>query len=73
MTFEVLINDDKSGGYDNNHNFFNERDKWASENCLSYTGMHIQDVSDVSYLWDEIAAYYFDDQKDQTLFILRWL
>ena len=73
MTFEVLINDDKSGGYDNNHEFFNERAIWASENCPSYKGVQVQDVSDNSYLWDEIGAYYFADEKDQLLFMLRWL
>jgi hypothetical protein len=70
---EILINDDKSGGYNNNHNFFSERDSWAKKNCNSYAGMHIQDVGDVSYLWDEIACYRFTDAKDATMFNLKWL
>ena len=69
---EVLINDSRSGGYENNHKYFAEIDQWARDNCKSYQGYHVQDVSDVSYQWDEIAAYLFTDNKDVNWFTLRW-
>lgn len=70
---EVLITDDKSGGYNNNHNFFKERGEWAQKHCKSFHGYDVQDVSDVSYLWDEIACYRFTNEEDVTLFTLKWL
>lgn len=69
---EVLITDEKSGGYDNNHRYFNTIHHWAKEHCASYVDMHVQDVSDVSYQWDEIAAYKFTDEKDVVIFKLKW-
>lgn len=69
---EVLISDEKSGGYDNNSHYFNNIHCWAKEHCASYVGVHVQDVSDVSYQWDEIAAYTFTDEKDVVLFKLKW-
>jgi len=70
---EVLVNDEKGGGYGLNHKYFAEIDRWAREHCQSYAGYHVQDVQDVSYLWDEIAAYLFSDEKDVILFRLKWL
>ena len=69
---EVLITDSESGGYEFNEAFFAAIDLWATEYCDSYKGYHVQDVSDVSLLWDEIAAYQFEDDKDAILFTLRW-
>lgn len=37
--------------------------KWASEHCNSYYGLDIFDV---------VAEYRFYDEKDATLFALRW-
>ena len=70
---EIYINDDKSGGYNNNHNFFKQRGEWAQQHCKSFCGYNVQDVSDVSYLWDEVAVYMFTDEKDATMFRLKWL
>jgi hypothetical protein len=69
---EVLITDSESGGYEFNEAYFGAIDRWATENCNSYRGYHVQDVSDFSLLWDEIAAYQFEDDKDAVLFTLRW-
>jgi hypothetical protein len=33
----------------------------------------VQDVSDASYQWDEIAEYLFESQTDELLFRLKWL
>lgn len=45
---------------------------WATKHCASYVKFDIQDVSDVSLIWDQVAEYVFTDQRDVTLFKLRW-
>jgi hypothetical protein len=72
MSFEVVITDSKSGGYDFNEAYFASIDLWAKEFCISYLGYRVQDVSDVSYQWDEIACYWFDRDDDVCLFTLKW-
>lgn len=51
--------------------FFEIR-KWACKNCKSFYEMKISDVSDVSYNFDYVAQYNFTDDRDATLFRLRW-
>ena len=46
--------------------------KWWLDNCKSYVWFEITDVSDASYHWDEIAAYYFYDSKDAIMFTLKY-
>jgi hypothetical protein len=70
---EVLINDSKAGGYEKNTSYFADIDAWAKEFCPSYVGYHVQDVSDVSLQWDEIAAYWFEDEQSANWFKLKWL
>ena len=53
-------------------NHFNEAATWAKEHCKSYIGHYIQDVSDVSYVYDHIAEYKFSDPKEAVWFELRW-
>ena len=71
--FRILVNDSKSQGYDLNYSFFLERHKWAGENCQSYDGYEVTDVSDVSLQWDEVAEYRFKDEREANWFKLRWL
>ncbi len=52
--------------------YFSDADIWAKKQCQSYIGVHVQDVADVSYVYDQIAAYQFKDPKDAVLFELRW-
>lgn len=59
-------------GYDNNRKFFNERHHWAINNCKSYKGMDVEDVTEVSMCFDEVAEYSFDLEQDKLLFVLRW-
>lgn len=68
----VLINDSGSRGYEFNKYYFDERHQWALNTCKSYQGMSVQDVSDVSLMWDEIAEYRFGTQEDATFFELKW-
>jgi hypothetical protein len=69
---EILVNDSKSGGYEKNAAYFADIDEWARLYCTGYVGYHVQDVSDVSYIWDEIACYKFKDERSANWFRLRW-
>lgn len=51
---------------------FAEADRWARELCESYQGVTVQDVSDFSYVADEIAVYTFDNSADAAFFTMRW-
>lgn len=69
----VLINDGLSPNYESNHDYFASIDQWAQQHCPTYVGYTVQDVSDVSLQWDEIASYEFRDEKSANWFKLRWL
>ena len=69
---EVLVSDENSGGYEYNKEYFATIDQWARERCNSYIGYQVQDVSDVSLYWDEIAVYRFTSDIDVVLFKLKW-
>ena len=70
---EVLVSDKNSPSYEANRQYFAGIDDWAKAHCATYKGYHVQDVSDVSMIFDEIAGYYFDDEKDAMWFRLKWL
>ena len=46
--------------------------KWCLSNCKSYVWFDVTDVSDSSYHWDEIAAFYFHDERDVLMFSLKY-
>jgi hypothetical protein len=46
--------------------------KWCLVHCHSYIWFDITDVSDTSGLWDEIAAFWFHDEKDAVMFTLKY-
>lgn len=46
--------------------------RWCLANCKSFIWMDVTDVSDSSYQWDEIAAYYFHDSRDAVMFTLKY-
>ena len=68
----VLVNDSGSASYEHNAEYFGTINEWAAEHCSSYRGYRVQDVSDVSYQWDEIAEYLFESEADELLFRLKW-
>jgi len=68
----ILITDENSDGHEFNGCYFSEIGDWAKTHCVSYRSYQVVDVSDTSTRWDEIAEYYFLDDKDATLFTLRW-
>ena len=69
----VLISDRLSAGYEKNAEYFANIDRWAQETlCSKYLGYHVQDVSDVSLIYDEIACYIFVDDASANWFKLKW-
>ena len=46
--------------------------KWCRENNLSLIWCELVDTSDVSAFFDEVAAFYFIDPADATLFTLKF-
>ena len=69
--FEVYLNDAKMD-YDESELYFHNANAWALEHCASYYNYNVQDVSDVSYQYDNIALYLFKNEKDALMFQLRW-
>lgn len=67
----VYLNDAKID-YEKAQAYFTDADFWARNQCQSYIGFHVQDVSDVSYIYDHVAEYRFNDPKDAVMFELRW-
>jgi hypothetical protein len=68
---DVYLND-RNMDYDQAQNYFQEACAWAQDQCSSFTSFYIQDVSDVSYEYDQIAQYIFADEKDAQWFSLKW-
>lgn len=69
---DILITDEGSPDYYKNAAYFAGIDAWAQQFCPSYFGYTVQDVSDVSLQWDEIACYQFREEKDANWFVLKW-
>jgi hypothetical protein len=69
----VLVSDSGSANYEHNTEYFGAINEWAADHCASYRGYRVQDVSDASIAWDEIAEYLFESEADELLFRLKWL
>jgi len=67
----IMLNDEKMT-YDEAYQYFESAGVWAQENCLSFVDHQIMDVSDFSLTHDVLAQYQFEDEKDATIFLLRW-
>jgi hypothetical protein len=68
---EVYLSD-RNMTYDNATDHFIDAAFWAETNCKSFKRYDVQDVSDHSLLFDQVAVYYFDDEKDAMIFTLKW-
>ena len=66
---QVIITDVDAGGQGEP---FWKIKKWALAHCHSFVWMDVSDVSDVSYQWDELACYYFGDERDALMFKLKY-
>jgi hypothetical protein len=69
----VLVTDSGNANYEHNTEYFGAINEWAADHCASYRGYRVQDVSDASIAWDEIAEYLFESESDELLFRLKWL
>lgn len=58
--------------YEEAQQYFTDAYVWAKNNCSSFIDFHVQDVSDVSYIYDHVAEYKFADPKDAMWFQLKW-
>lgn len=67
----VFLNDSKVS-YDEHEQYFSSADQWALKHCASYKGYNLQDVSDVTYTWDVIGCYQFENEQDAIMFNLKW-
>jgi hypothetical protein len=51
---------------------FNDIQYWTYKHCKSFVEMKIRDVSDVSILYDYVAEFSFTEERDATLFRLKY-
>ena len=72
MALKVVYLDDSNMNTDEAETFFKEAAEWAHRQCSSFVDYYVQDVSDVSYTFDFVAEYGFNDPKDALLFELKW-
>lgn len=72
MAMKLVYLTDSKISYDKSLEYFQEAADWAKQNCISFISHSVQDVSDVSYVYDQIAEYRFRDPKDAIWFELRW-
>lgn len=72
MGMIVVYLNDSGLDYDLATERFDEAAAWATRQCQSFIDFHVQDVSDVSYIFDQVAEYRFRDSKDALLFELKW-
>ncbi len=69
---KVVYLNDTGIAYDDAESYFEEAALWAKKQCQSFVAYHVQDVSDVSYIYDHVAQYEFKDPKDALMFELKW-
>jgi len=72
MGMKIVYLSDTGIPYEKAEAYFSEAADWAKEQCLSFVGHHVQDVSDVSLVNDYISSYHFKDPKDAVWFELKW-
>ena len=58
--------------YNRSRLYFIDASIWATKHCASFKNFDIQDVSDHSPTYDQIAEYEFTDERDVFIFKLRW-
>lgn len=64
--------DDSGIVYEKAEQHFLDAANWAQEQCTSFLGYNVQDVSDVSLVNDFVAQYNFKSLKDAEWFTLKW-
>jgi hypothetical protein len=46
--------------------------RWAKTHCQSFVWVELIDTTDVSYTYDSITAFYFGNEQDQLMFMLKY-
>ena len=69
---KVVYLNDSDMSHEESEQFFKDAAEWARRQCVSFVDYYVQDVSDVSYTFDFVAEYGFNDPKDALLFELKW-
>lgn len=64
--------DDRNQTYDLAYLRFIDAALWAQDNCGSFVTYSIQDVSDHSIMFDQVAEYSFRKESDAIFFKLKW-
>jgi hypothetical protein len=72
MVLKVVYLTDEKIPYEHAREHFKAAAEWAKRQCSSFVDYHVQDVSDVSYVYDNVAQYGFTDPKDALMFELKW-
>ena len=72
MAMKTVLLNDTGLDWNRAQEYFAQASVWAKNHCVSYVNYHVQDVSDVSYTWDQIAEYRFNNEKDAVMFSLKW-
>ena len=68
----VVYLNDVDMSYEEAAEYFEEAGAWASRQCQTFVDFDVQDTSDVSYIYDQVAGYRFKDPKDALMFELKW-
>jgi hypothetical protein len=64
--------DDRHLAYDVAYDRFIDAGLWAQDHCESFVTYSIQDVSDHTLYFDQVAEYAFRDERDAVAFALKW-
>jgi len=72
MRISVLLND-RNMAYEAAIRHFLDAANWAKDNCPSFMGSEVVDVTDVSVEYDQIAEFVFGNDKDANWFKLKWM
>ena len=64
--------DDRNLAYEAAYERFIDAALWAEDHCDSFVTYSIQDVSDHTLLFDQVAEYSFREDRDAVAFSLKW-
>jgi hypothetical protein len=63
---------DRNMQYDTASEYFLEALFWAQDHCVSFVDHDVQDVSDHTLYFDQVAIYNFNNAHDALMFTLKW-
>ena len=64
--------DDRNQAYDEAYDRFIDAGLWAQDHCPSFVTYSIQDASDHTLYFDQVAEYIFRNERDAVAFALKW-